>query len=546
MKPEAPRIEGYAFQGLLGKGGMGAVFRARELATNRDVAVKWLPAQAATTLHERFKRETRAAASIHHRNVVPIYSAGSTKDGVYLVMQLVDGFTLATAFESRSLGARALVHLVAKTARSLEAIHAAGVVHRDVKPANVVVDKTGEPVLVDFGLARLVNEDSRLTAPNQIMGTILYLSPEVVEKGAAVAGPPTDVFALGTILHEGLAGTHPFEDRDTMATLSRILGAQIKEPLPESVPEPVRQACAAALEKDPALRPSAAAFAERLERALAEMDRQPPWARALAAVPRPVLVGGLLLGPAIVGVALALGPSRPAPPPEKHDPEPPQTPVVARPPVPPVPPVATSPPPPPMPEPPPQPPPPPPPPATAADLRPSELAQRWLETFRHHPTDDDYRRIHEEASKIAPGDLERESEDVRYRVALLGGMAAARVGAYDAATARLSTDLRLHTPQLGMAPKFAAILVAAIRGDLEAFRRLATEIDLVGEPRKQTMIGLVEALMTGTDRPIDVIVNGVKRTAPVSKARELRVSTERFFTDERSVNNAERDQIGRA
>jgi hypothetical protein len=122
-------------------------------------------------------------------------------------------------------------------------------------------------------------------------------------------------------------------------------------------------------------------------------------------------------------------------------------------------------------------------------------------------------------------------------------MAAARIGAYDAATARLTTDLRLKTPQLGMAPKFAGLLVAAIRGDLEAFRRFATELDLVGEPRKQTTIGLVESLMTGTDRPIEVIVNGVKRTAPVSKVRELKLSTVKFFTDERSVNNAERDRI---
>src|SRR5580658_4728201 len=173
-----PEVPGYEIGELLGQGGMGAVFSAHELATDREVAIKWIPSTVSARLRQRFEREARAAARTRHPNIVTIYGAGEAPRGFYIAMELVRGVPLSEALESRRLGRNALAYVLAKVARGLAAAHESGLVHRDVKPANILLDDAQEPRILDFGVARFTDEDSQLTGPNAILGTFAYMSPE--------------------------------------------------------------------------------------------------------------------------------------------------------------------------------------------------------------------------------------------------------------------------------------------------------------------------------------------------------------------------------
>src|SRR5947209_12066649 len=171
---DTPSIPGYTIHEVLGRGGMGTVYRATELATTRTVALKWLPSIASPELRERFRREARATAILKHANIVPLYTAGNTASGSFLVMELVDGFPLSTMLDQGTLALDLLLEIVAKVARALHAAHAANVVHRDVKPGNILIDTAGEPKVIDFGLARFFGEASSLTLADHRLGTPLY------------------------------------------------------------------------------------------------------------------------------------------------------------------------------------------------------------------------------------------------------------------------------------------------------------------------------------------------------------------------------------
>ena len=304
-----PRIPGYTVMEPIGKGGMGIVYRARHEATGREVAVKWLASHADEMLRLRFDREARATASVRHANVVPVLGAGTTREGAFIVMELVEGFSLGAALDARALGPNALVWVVAKVARALEAAHARGVVHRDVKPENVIVDLAGEPRLLDFGLARFLDVEGQLTKKNTALGTLGYMAPEVFDGGGREAGPACDVFALGAILYEGLAGEPPSGRGDQHEIMSRVVSGTIP-PLPASVPAPLAELCARALGRDPATRPAAGELAERLE-ALASPPRQPKAAPARRRVP---LAVACLFGAALGAVAVGLASREEVPP----------------------------------------------------------------------------------------------------------------------------------------------------------------------------------------------------------------------------------------
>jgi serine/threonine-protein kinase len=262
----APKIPGYEVQRLLGKGGMGEVYRARDLTTGQVVAIKWLPAQAPETTRLRFEREARATAVFSHRNVVSFYRAGTTELGLYIAMELVPGDTLDKVFKAGSLQTPAIVAALAKVADALATGHAAGVIHRDVKPANVIIDTNNEPRVIDFGLARILTEVGTLTGESQILGTIAYMSPEVAAGGASRAGPPSDVYSLGAVLYETLSGRPPCVAKTARETLVRISSGVI-DPLPASVPEALAARCLACLSKDPVLRPEASELATFLAEA---------------------------------------------------------------------------------------------------------------------------------------------------------------------------------------------------------------------------------------------------------------------------------------
>lgn len=257
----------------LGAGGMGEVYRARDTRLGRELALKVLPPSRVTDREatDRFLREARAASALNHPNVVTVYDIGRGERGLYIAMELVRGHTLAVYNEP--LGVATVARLGAQAARALAVAHDARIVHRDIKPENLMLRDDGYLKVLDFGLARLFersggfDDDSANTKTGVIMGTLRYLSPEQAA-GDPVAAP-SDVFGLGVVLFELLAGTHPFNPRGTSS--AGILGAIIaKEPpalaqLRPQLPTVLVELVHRMLAKEPAARPSATEIALTLD-----------------------------------------------------------------------------------------------------------------------------------------------------------------------------------------------------------------------------------------------------------------------------------------
>jgi class 3 adenylate cyclase/predicted Ser/Thr protein kinase len=270
--PPLPQPFGrYAILRLLGRGGMGAVFLAHDSELDRLVALKVprLAAEDRAHLLERFHREARAAALLHHPNICPVYDVGTVAGVPYLTMAYIEGQPLYAWAREAPRPHADLVGLVHTLALALHEAHGKGVVHRDLKPSNVLVDRRGQPVIMDFGLARRVHlDEERLTRPGLPMGTPAYMPPEQVLGQLDQMGPGSDVYSLGVILYELLTGTLPFPG-PVVAVLALIL---TEEPPPPSRHRPgldprLDAVCLRALSKKPGQR-----FADMAEfaRALAE------------------------------------------------------------------------------------------------------------------------------------------------------------------------------------------------------------------------------------------------------------------------------------
>ncbi|HET8683715.1 MAG TPA: serine/threonine-protein kinase [Micromonosporaceae bacterium] len=261
--------ERYRLEERLADGGMGDVWRATDQVLGRVVAVKLLrPALLAEPgFAARFRAEAQMLAALRHPGVVDVYDYGDDTDrpdGVaYLVMSYVDGQPLSERIaQAGRLGAGETMSVVAQAARALHAAHSAGIVHRDVKPANLLVEADGRVVLVDFGVARSTGTTSH-TGLNEVVGTALYMAPEQVRKQAL--SPATDVYALGAVAYHCLAGRPPFTGDSPIQVALRHLEAE-PPPLPDDVPEPVQELVRRAMAKDPADRfPDAAVFAAAVE-----------------------------------------------------------------------------------------------------------------------------------------------------------------------------------------------------------------------------------------------------------------------------------------
>jgi eukaryotic-like serine/threonine-protein kinase len=270
----------YRLDHRLATGGMGDVWRATDTVLGRPVAIKvMLPALLTDPgFMARFQAEARMMATLRHPGVVQVYDYGQTKvasgDVVYLVMTYVDGEPLSRRLAAAGrLPVAETLRIVAQAADALQAVHQSGIVHRDVKPANLLVQPDGTVVLVDFGVARSTAA-TKLTGTGNVVGTALYMAPEQIS-GEPVSGA-TDVYALGALTFHCIAGHPPFEGDNAL----QIAFQQVHDeppPLPEDVPAAVRALVDRALAKQPADRfPDAAAFAQAARAAVTEPDADAP------------------------------------------------------------------------------------------------------------------------------------------------------------------------------------------------------------------------------------------------------------------------------
>ena len=304
---EKTRGDRFERLGPIGEGATAVVHRARDSQLGREVALKVLKASKLTdVLRERFRREARAAAGLSHPNVVAVLDADADADPPWLAMELVDGRPLS---EVSGIELRARLELLEKAARGVAAAHAAGIVHRDLKPANILVTASGEPKVVDFGLAHVLDTRAELTRTGTTLGTPLYMAPEQVEGRPDAISPRTDVYALGAILHEMLAGRPPITG-ESLAELYRRIVAEDPAPLPGDA----GRVAALALEKEPGRRyADAGAFADDLRRHLdgkPVLARPPgPTGRFLRRASRNRRALALLLAGAVVlaGAGLTIG-----------------------------------------------------------------------------------------------------------------------------------------------------------------------------------------------------------------------------------------------
>ena len=224
----APVFGRYRVVGEIGRGGMGVVYRAHDPELDREVAVKHIQLapdasrEVRDELEKRFRREAKAAARIHHPGVVVIHDVGTTETGLYLVMELVDGESLGRRLERGVFPDRgAALEVAARAAEALAAAHRAGVVHRDVKPANILISRDGRVLLTDFGVARSLDEVSELTRTGMVVGSPAYMAPEQL-RGGAVDGR-ADLFSLGVVLYEMLLRKRPFPAQSITTLLYQIL-----------------------------------------------------------------------------------------------------------------------------------------------------------------------------------------------------------------------------------------------------------------------------------------------------------------------------------
>jgi Protein kinase domain len=253
-------IAGCRIEALVGRGGMGVIYRATDLSLERPVALKLIATERAgdDVLRTRFERESRLTAAIDHPNVIPVYGAGEEEGVLYLVMRYVAGTDLRALLtrEARLEPVRA-AEIVAQVAAGLDAAHAAGLVHRDVKPANVLLAEGDHVYLSDFGIVRLVEAEAPLTSSGEWVGTVDFMSPEHIEGRETDAR--TDVYALGCVLHTALTGRPPFRRDSVAGTVSAHLRDTPPRPSDTpGVPVEFDRVIARALAKDPADRyPSA-------------------------------------------------------------------------------------------------------------------------------------------------------------------------------------------------------------------------------------------------------------------------------------------------
>jgi WD40 repeat protein/tRNA A-37 threonylcarbamoyl transferase component Bud32 len=321
----------YELLDVIARGGMGVVFKARQISLNRLVAIKMIlsgrlaePAEV-----ERFRREAGAAAQLDHPNIVPIYEVGEYKGHHYYSMKLIEGDNLAAEMPRFTADPRAAALLVAKIARAVQHAHEHGILHRDIKPGNILLDVRKEPHVTDFGLARRLDESSSLSASGAVIGTVSYMAPEQATAQCRRLTSAADVYALGAVLYEMLTGRPPFRTPNVAQTLRDVAEREPERPrkFNRRIPRDLEVICLKCLDKRPHRRyASAAALADDLERCVtgrpikgrtvSRLERLWMWCRrrpsavALSAA----LILLVVLSAGAVGLLL-MGPRQPTTPP---------------------------------------------------------------------------------------------------------------------------------------------------------------------------------------------------------------------------------------
>ncbi len=250
-----PDFAGYELLDEIGRGGMGVVYRARQLRPNRVVALKVIREGrfASPVDLQRFRAEAEAAATLDHPGIVPIYEVGEAEGRHYFSMSYVQGQSLAERLREGPLDDRQAAEVLVKIADAMAHAHRRGVVHRDLKPGNILLDEAGQPRVSDFGLAKRIEDDSGLTAPGQILGTPSYMAPEQARGEIDRIGTHTDVYALGALLYEMLTGRPPFRGAGPMETLWLIREQDPVEPrrLRPTIDQNLQTICMTCLAREP-------------------------------------------------------------------------------------------------------------------------------------------------------------------------------------------------------------------------------------------------------------------------------------------------------
>jgi serine/threonine protein kinase len=259
LKP-GDTVGGFRIEGVLAEGGMSVVYAASQLSPSRRVALKLLAAELGDDpgFRERFRRESRLQAGLEHPHIVSVYEAGESEHGLFFAMRLVPGPTLKERIlDGGPLDPHWSVRILGQVAGALDAAHEVGLIHRDVKPQNILIGESDHAYLADFGLTKALDAEA-LTATGQLIGTIEYLAPEQARMEPATRR--SDVYQLAAVLYECLAGAVPFE----RPTAAAVLFAHLADPPPSlaqrrpDLPEALSDAIARGMAKDPADRPGSA------------------------------------------------------------------------------------------------------------------------------------------------------------------------------------------------------------------------------------------------------------------------------------------------
>jgi predicted ATPase/serine/threonine protein kinase len=255
----------------IGRGGQGVVYRARQKSLNRTVALKviGLGQWSSAPDLKRFRHEAEAAARLEHPQIVPIYEIGEREGSCYFSMKFVEGGQLDAALGGKPMSTRPAAESFVKIARTVQFAHERGILHRDIKPGNILLDKHGEPYLTDFGLARLIEQESTITHSSDVLGTPSYMSPEQAAGHTKELTPVADVYSLGAVFYQMLTGEPPFAGGTTYETIRLVLESEPRNPRLRNPKVDIDLAtiCLKCLEKEPSRRyPSARELAEDVER----------------------------------------------------------------------------------------------------------------------------------------------------------------------------------------------------------------------------------------------------------------------------------------